>query len=343
MAVPAGVPSPWQASASGKVILFGEHAVVYGQPALAVPVAQVQATAAITPQAGALMPDGLEAAIWIEASDLQRRYPLTDAEPSDPLAAAVRLTLARYKSSGRAAPPSPFAVKVSSTIPISSGMGSGAAVCTATIRALSSFLGLPLAEAEISALVYETEKLLHGTPSGIDNTVIVYGRPVYFVRGQAPLPFQAGAPFTLVIGDTGLSKPTRLVVGDVREAYQRDPAFYSALFDGIGQVVRRAYALIESGKPEELGPLMNENHVLLQEIGVSCKELDILVTSALQAGALGAKLSGGGRGGNMIALVLPDQAANVAAALEASGAKRTIVTEVGAREHGGRGAREQGC
>jgi len=320
--------TPGQASASGKVILLGEHAVVYGQPALAVPVAQVKATAVVTPLRPAPTPARLEHAIWIEARDLRRRYRLSEASPGDPLAAAIRLTLAKSQSSDRPASPPPFALVVSSTIPIGSGLGSGAAVCTAAIRALSAFLDLALSQAEVSAMVYETEKLLHGTPSGIDNTVIAYDQPVYFVRGQAPVPFRTATPFTLVIGDTGLSKPTRLVVADVREAYQSEPARYAALFDAIGQIVRQAYTLIESGVLERLGPLMNQNHALLQEIGVSCPELDALVTAALQAGALGAKLSGAGRGGNMIALVPPEAAARVATALEASGAKRTLVTEV---------------
>ena len=319
---------PGQASASGKVILFGEHAVVYGQPALAVPVAQVKATAVVTALRPAPAPARLENAIWIEARDLRRRYRLSEASQGDPLAAAIRLTLAKYQASDRPVAPPAFALVVYSTIPIGSGLGSGAAVCTAAIRALNAFLHLALSRAEVSAMVYETEKLLHGTPSGIDNTVIAYDQPVYFVRGQAPVPFTTAAPFTLVIGDTGVSKPTRLVVGDVREAYQREPARYAALFDAIGQVVRQAYTLIESGEPERLGPLMNQNHALLQKIGVSCAELDTLVTAALQAGALGAKLSGAGRGGNMIALVPSEAAARVATALGASGAKRALVTEV---------------
>jgi mevalonate kinase len=319
---------PGQAGASGKVILFGEHAVVYGQPALAVPVAEVKATAVITTLEPAPAPAGLETAIWIEARDLRRRYRLSEASLNDPLAAAVRLTLAKYQSAAPAASPAPFALVLSSTIPIGSGLGSGAAVCTAAVRALGAFLGLALSNAEVSAIVYETEKLLHGTPSGIDNTVIAYDQPVYFVRGQAPVPFRTAAPFTLVIGDTGLSKPTRLVVGEVRLAYEGEPARYGAIFEAIGQIVRQAYALIESGETERLGPLMNQNHALLQEIGVSCLELDTLVTCALEAGALGAKLSGGGRGGNMIALVPPEAAAGVAAALEAHGARRALVTEV---------------
>jgi mevalonate kinase len=321
---------PGQANASGKVILFGEHAVVYGQPALAVPVAQVQATAIIAPQAQApaAPSERPDTAIWIEARDLRRRYRLSEASLTDPIAAALRLTLAKYQSAGQPAAPAPFTLVLRSTIPIGSGLGSGAAICTATVRALGAFLGLALSQAEVSALVYETEKLLHGTPSGIDNTVIAYEQPVYFIRGQPPVPFKAAAPFTLVIGDTGLSKPTRIVVGDVRAAYQREPDRYQALFNAIGAVVRQAYTLIESGEPERLGPLMNQNHALLQEIGVSCPELDNLVAEALKAGALGAKLSGGGRGGNMIALVTADSAAGVAVALKASGAKRVLVTEV---------------
>jgi mevalonate kinase len=328
MTAPDKVLPSWQASASGKVILFGEHAVVYGQPALAVPVAQVQATAAITLPA---LPHGAEAApatIWIEARDLRRRYRLSEAPPHDPIAAAITLALARANSGGRPVWPPSFTLVLHSTIPIGSGLGSGAAICTAIVRALDAYLGLALSNAEVSALVYETEKLLHGTPSGIDNTVIAYKQPVYFIRGQAPAPFKTAAPFTLVIGDTGLSKPTRLVVGDVRKAYDHEPVRYAALFDAIGAIVKQAHAAIEAGEPWRLGPLMNQNHALLQEMGVSCPELDTLVTSALAAGALGAKLSGGGRGGNMIALVSSDTAAQVAAALEAAGAKRALVTQV---------------
>ena len=325
------------ASAPGKIILFGEHAVVYGQPALAVPVTQVQATATITPREAkpeVREPGRREDWIWIEARDINRRYRLSDASATDPLAAAIRLMFARQAAPRPGATsepptlPDPFSLSLHSAIPIASGLGSGAAVCTATVRALSAYLNLPLSDAEVSALVYETEKLLHGTPSGIDNTVIAYGQPVYFTRGQTPTPFKIARPFWLVIGDTGLPSPTRIAVGDVRRAYEKDPARYTALFQAVGEITRQAYPLIEAGQPDQLGPLMNRNQALLREIGVSCSALDHLVDGALGAGAQGAKLSGGGRGGNMIALVTPETASKVAAALAAQGAVRTIVTEV---------------
>ena len=140
------------ASAPGKVILCGEHAVVHGRPALAVPVTQVQATARIE-----RAPDGF----WIEA--LGRRTRLDDAPEDDPLALAVRLVLER---AGQAAPPG--VLRIESTIPMASGLGSGAAVCTATVRAVAQLVGLALSPAEVSALVFQTETILHGTPSGID-------------------------------------------------------------------------------------------------------------------------------------------------------------------------------
>jgi mevalonate kinase len=326
----SGTPTPHRqtvrASAPGKIILFGEHAVVYGQPALAVPVTQVQATATLTPhdEGPALPRPGPWAEqTWIDAVDIKRRYRLAAAGPADPLAKAVWLTLERTP-----APVRPFTLSMQSNIPIASGLGSGAAVCTATVRALSAYLGLALSDADVSALVYQTEKLLHGTPSGIDNTVIAYGQPVYFIRGQAPVPFKVARPFGLVIGDTGLPSPTKIAVGDVRLAYEREPARYTQLFEAIGGIATQAYIFIETGQTGELGRLMNDNHARLQEMGVSSPELDRLVEAARQAGAHGAKLSGGGRGGNMMALVTLDTAAPVAAALVAGGAKRTIITEV---------------
>ena len=112
----------------------------------------------------------------------------------------------------------------------------------------------------------------------------------------------------------------------------RRPARFEALFDRVAVVVEAARAAIAAGEPVKLGPLMDENHALLREIGVSCPELDALVAAARSAGALGAKLSGGGRGGNMIALVTAESASRVAEALVAAGAVRVIVTEVGMRD-----------
>jgi len=328
--------------AAGKVILFGEHAVVYGRPALAVPVTQVWAEATVEP-------DETGAGLTIWAADLEEQVDLHTAPPDHPLAAAARLALAHL---GLAEPD--WRVTIRSTIPIASGMGSGAAVSAAIVRALAeaadrnqgsgvgfrpaasniqypiSNIQLPLSSADISALVYEVERLHHGTPSGIDNTVIAYGQPVYFVRGRPPEPFAIGRAFTLAIADSGIASPTKIAVGDVRRAWGQEPVRFEALFDRVAAVVEAARMSIAAGQPEKLGPLMDENHALLQEIGVSCPELDALVTAARAAGAAGAKLSGGGRGGNIIALVADEAAPKSVAALQAAGAARVIVTTVGA-------------
>jgi mevalonate kinase len=326
--------------APGKVILFGEHAVVYGRPALAVPVTQVWAEATIEPAASG-------AGLTIHAADLGEEIALRAAPADHPLAAAVRLALAEIRGQGAASfqPDPDWRITVRSTIPIASGMGSGAAVSAAIVRAVveaaknesanlqickSANCKLQITLADVSALVYEVEKLHHGTPSGVDNTVIAYGQPVYFVRGQAPQPFAIGRPFTLVIADTGIRSPTRIAVGDVWRAWAGEPARFEALFDRIAAVVEAAQLAIAAGGPEALGPLMDENHALLQEIGVSCPELDALVAAARSAGALGAKLSGAGRGGNMIALATMESAPRVAEALVAAGATRVIVTRVAA-------------
>ena len=311
--------------APGKVILFGEHAVVYGRPALAVPVTQVQAEAVVEPgEPGA--------GLTIVAADLGETIVVRDASADHPLAAAARLTLVKF---GLDNPD--WRVTVRSTIPIASGMGSGAAVSAAIVRALRGKHGvagsspaplLPCSPADISALVYEVEHLHHGTPSGIDNTVVVYGQPVYFVRGQPPQTFQIGRPFMLAIADTGIRSPTKVAVGDVRRAWEGEPRRFESLFDRVAAVVEAARSAIAAGEPERLGPLMDENHALLQEIGVSCQELDALVAVARGAGALGAKLSGAGRGGNMIALVTEATAAPVADALRGAGAANVIVSTV---------------
>ena len=317
------------AVAPGKVILFGEHAVVYGRPAIAVPVTDVRATASVTagePGSG----------VQVLAADLPapdgspggRRFRLREAAADDPLRAAVELALAAFFQSGSVndddASEPDLTIAVASTVPIARGLGSGAAVATALARAVGRHFGRTPQPEEISRLVFEVEKLHHGTPSGIDNTVIAYEQPVYFVRGEGITRLSVGAPLNLVIGDTGVVSSTRAVVGDVRRRWEADRAAYEALFDQISDLVQRARAAIERGEVEVVGRLMDENHRLLVSLDVSSGPLDRLVEAARAAGALGAKLSGAGWGGNMLALVEPGHEPAVAQALRDAGAAHII-------------------
>jgi mevalonate kinase len=303
--------------AAGKVILFGEHAVVYGRPAVAVPVTQVQAQAEIEDGA-------LGQGITIVAEDLDRVYSLSEAPPDDALKAIVISTL-EHMGVG---PEHDLIITVRSTIPMARGLGSGAAVSTAIVRALGRHFERWMSSRAVSDLVYETEVLYHGTPSGIDNTVIAFEKPVYFVKGRKMEIFWVRHPFLLVIADTGVSSPTKVAVGDVRRAWEKEPQKYNRLFDQMGALAQAGREAIESGKREEIGRLMDENQSLLRAIDVSSSQLEALIEAARESGALGAKLSGAGRGGNMIALVTSETYDQVRAALRRAGARNVIVTEV---------------
>lgn len=305
-----------KASAPGKIILFGEHAVVYNRPALAVPVNQVQVDVDVSASS--------QPGIWIHAPIIGLQAELS-ALPTDHPIGSVILRVCQLCE---IFPHSSVSLTITSTIPVASGLGSGAAVSVAVIRALSTFMDRPLSNEQINSLVYESEKLHHGTPSGIDNTVITYNMPVFYLKGKPIETFKVGKPFTIVIGDTGIPAPTKDSVGDVRRLWQRDTNRMESIFNEIAQISTMARHFIESGRPELLGELMDHNHEFLQQMTVSSPELDILVLAARKAGALGAKLSGGGRGGNMIALVDSASAEFVAGALLSAGAKRTIITQI---------------
>ncbi|RJP51304.1 MAG: mevalonate kinase [Anaerolineaceae bacterium] len=304
------------ASAPGKIILFGEHAVVYGRPALAVPVTQIHADVDVTASS--------RPGIWIHAPDVNLHAELSSLPSDHPIASVLHNFFFAFGIS----PVPSLDISITSTIPVASGLGSGAAVTVALMRALSSHLDKLMTDEQVNTFAYEIEKLHHGTPSGIDNTVVTYARPVYFIKGQPIETFKVGAPFTLVIADTGISALTKESVSDVRKLWEADKVRWEKVFDEIGVIVRNAKEKIENGEWRALGALMDSNHALLQEMTVSSPELDSLVESARRSGASGAKLSGGGRGGNMIALVEKDKAAQVAEAILSAGARRTIITEI---------------
>lgn len=309
------------AQAPGKIILVGEHAVVYRRPAIAAPVWSVVATASIEER-----PVGY--GCRIDASDIQLTLDLATAAPDQPLAVVTRLALERLDL---VALPN-WQITLRSDLPIAGGLGSGAAVSTALVRAIYAHVGQSITPKAVSELVYASEMFYHGMPSGIDNTVIAYGEPVWFVKGEASVAFSPACTLTIVIADSGIPSPTKETVGDVRQGWLADPKRYEGWFDQIGALANAARRAIEQGQLNELGRLFNDNHALLQGLGVSSPLLDQLVAVARKAGALGAKLSGGGRGGNVIALVDPQvdksQTEGVKQAFLAAGAKRVLETQI---------------
>lgn len=305
-------------SAPAKIILFGEHAVVYGQPALAVPVSQLRATAAVTPGQG----------LQLVAADLNQVLPVTLGEiVNNALTRMAQITLEFLKVE-----PPDATISLHSSIPPASGLGSGAAVAAALGRAVAQAAGKTIQDDDLNRLVYEIERIHHGTPSGLDNTVIVYERPVYFIRDKTLDTLTINQPLHLLIADTGKTALTRHAVGDVRKLYEADPETIVPVIEAIGEIAKQARTALESGDIEVLGRLATDNHALLQKLTVSSPELDTLVDAAQQAGALGAKLSGGGRGGNMIAFVTEGTAEKVQQALYQAGAVRVISTIVREQE-----------
>lgn len=310
------------ANSPGKVILFGEHSVVYGRPAIAAPVTQVRANA--------LVEEAGTTGILLRAPDLDREYRLEDAGAKDPFARAVWVTLAAAEHK----PPPGLIITINSSIPIASGLGSGAAMAAAVIRALLRYLGRDdLAnDNSVSSLTYEVEKLLHGTPSGIDNTVVAYEQPVYFVKRSPDNLIETlsvARSIRLLVADTGKRSMTKDVVGDVRRQWMEDRARFERLFDACGRIADLARKAIQEGRIKKLGALMRDNQAYLREMTVSSPEIEQLVAAADEAGALGAKLSGAGRGGNMITLVDEATEAQIKQALLEAGAKSVITSLIG--------------
>lgn len=315
-------------SAPGKTILTGEHAVVYGQPAIAVPVTQLCAQVDILRASAG-------SGIRILSLDLGQTIELAEISPTDyppdPLSYVVRETLQYLGIVDQlnAIGPLPDAIlQLHSNVPLGRGMGSSAAVATALVRATGLICGRRLSPGEISNIVFQSEILQHGTPSGIDNTVIAYEQPVIYTKGQPLERLCLDRPIHLCLADTGIPASTRVTVATVRQSWERDPAKSEGYFHGIGRIVAEARLALEAGRIDRLGQLLTANHHLLQQLQVSSPELDRLVEAALQAGALGAKLSGGGGGGIMLALVNPDIMELVQQALKAARAAQTWSFEI---------------
>ena len=265
-------------------------------------------------------PTGQSDSIQVEAPAIQLSADLSELAEDHPITGIIQLVKAHLHADRMPA----MHIRITSTIPPAAGLGSSAAVAVALIRALTRFLGHPLDDVTICQLAYEAEKRQHGSPSGVDNTVITYARPIYFVKGQPFEPLSVAESIHLLIADSGQPSSTAAVVADVRRGWEKTPANYEAIFDAIGSLARQARSCIEHGPIKSMGALLTQNHTLLQQLGVSNSKLDRLVQVALDTGALGAKVSGGGRGGNLIVLVEDPTNPRIATALLAAGACRII-------------------
>lgn len=302
------------AKAPAKLILLGEHAVVYGHPAIAVPIESLWLKA--TCQANIRQPRGFT----VNVPQLNIDGNLSDLPENHPLRRAIFLTL-QYLAIAEI--PS-VDLHIHANFPFSSGLGSSASLAVAVLRALSAFLGHPLDLPSVNALAYQVEISAHGTPSGVDNSVISYNQPIWFVKDQSPEVLTPGGDFYFVIADTGIKKSTAATVSELAIKRQQELIDINAHYEAIGQIVTRGKAAFLGGDLVEFGRLMNENQLHLAAVGVSSAELDHLISTSLFAGAFGAKLTGGGRGGFMLALATSSDTQSLSQALLAAGAKQVI-------------------
>lgn len=281
-------------TAPGKSILFGEHAVVYGFPAIAVPLSTISMKITIYPQP-------LGKGIIIENLKTLETLYLENLENQNQYSYA----LTTIKNSLNIDHLPAMKIRIISSIPIASGLGSSAAFSVSISRAVAGFLGYNLTLQRINDIAFNIEKFQHGNPSGLDNTVIAYEKPIYFKRDAAPKILHIKTPINLIIADTGIRALTKDVVSMVKKDYENHPNKTMEILQKIGSISNSAKVKLEAGKHQDIGELMLENHSLLQQLGVSIPQLDKLVNIAVKEGAFGAKLCGGGKGGNIIAVVPP--------------------------------------
>ena len=277
----------------GKAILFNEHFVVYGIPAIVSAIAKYT-RAKVEPKgkAGWTIVDNRKATPRYKENKIDQQ--------KDSINRMIKKMGLDLSKNG-------IEITLEGNLTAASGIGASAASCVAITRALSKHFELDFSNDQINEIAYEGEKGYHGTPSGIDNTASTFGGLIWFEKGEENIMDKINLqnPVEIVIGNTGKVANTTAAVAGVKERKEKYPQKYAEIFDRAENIAYLARDALQDEDYKELGKLMNENHKLLQQIEVSSRELDFLVKLARDQGAYGAKLTGGGLGGNMIALT-PD-------------------------------------
>jgi mevalonate kinase len=274
----------------GKVILLGEHSVVHGRPALALSVergARVQLREA----------DGEETTLDIAPWGVR-----VDSGPeanvgAEPLQQALRVARGFYDDERE------FALQAEMHLPSGAGMGSSAALGVAVLRALDQARGLSRPDAEIYERSLAWERVFHGNPSGVDNAMATYGGMALFRKGEPLTRVVPRHKVSLVVAYSGASSSTKLMVDSVARQFAKEPERIGQVFDSIEKLVLGGKYALETGDMKRLGELMTANHMLLSGMLLSTEPLEEMIAAATAAGALGAKVTGAGGGGCMVALV----------------------------------------
>jgi len=313
-------------SGFGKVILFGEHFVVHGVPGIVSAIdSTVDAEVKKTGERITVRDDRKDAKGYTQKKRAQQKESIErmlETMGIDPEKAILE-------------------IRLGGDLPGFSGIGASAASSAAIARAMAEEFEMDLSDEKINEIAYEAEKAYAGTPSGIDNTAATYGGLIWFKRNLSGGPnliekLSIREPVEIVIGNTGIVADTKEMVAGVAERKKRNPREYNPLFKEAEDLAFAAREALEEFDLREVGELMNENHRLLQEIEVSCKELDYLVNLARERGAFGAKLTGGGGGGCMVALTPGKELQGaVATAMEKEGFK-VLRTKIGIQKYKGK-------
>jgi mevalonate kinase len=309
-------------SGFGKVILFNEHFVVHGVPGIVSAIDSTAYAEARTTGEGITVRDERKGAKgYTEQKKTQQQ------DSIDRMLKAMGLTMEKVS----------LEILLKGNLPCFSGIGASAASSVAIARAIAEELKLNLPDNKINDIAYEAEKAYAGTPSGIDNTAATYGGLIWFKKALGGGPntierLNMKEPVEIVIGNTGIVADTKAMVAGVAARKKKNPEKYDQLFRQAEELASEARKAVENLDLIKVGELMNQNHLQLKEIEVSCKELDHLVGLAREKGAFGAKLTGGGGGGCMVALT-PGRALQekVAAAIENEGFK-VLQTKIGYRK-----------
>jgi len=306
----------------GKAIVFNEHFVVYKIPAIVSAIGKYTlARVESTNSSGWKLNDNRKATPRYKEDKIDQQK-----DSINRIVKAMNIDLSKEG----------IDITLEGNLYCASGIGASAASCVAIARALAEHFDMDVSDEEINNVAYEGEKGYHGTPSGIDNTASTFGGLIWFEKNEKNImdKIELHNPVEIVMGNTGKVADTTKAVAGVRERKEKNPDKYKPIFDRAENIAYLAKDAFQDEDYKELGKLMNENHKLLQQIEVSSRELDFLVKLARNSGALGAKLTGGGLGGNMIALTpgrdLQDE---VATAIEKEGFQ-TLKTVIGVRRSG---------